>query len=123
MKKIESWKDMYSLPLHKTDYISWVYDKRSNFVFQFEPKFVNGDYAKGYLEFENNVLNKLNGGSHKFESEFTSKHGEIFYKHNHIITIRGWGNLTGIGAHNLPAETAALIQDTFCDWIIETLNK
>ena len=30
-----------------------------------------------------------------------------------FILIRDWGNLTGVGAHNLPAEKAAQIQDDF----------
>ena len=36
--------------------------------------------------------------------------------------IRGWGNLTGAGAHNLSVEEAANIQDTFADFIVERLN-
>ena len=42
--------------------------------------------------------------------------------HNKLILIRGWGNLTGIGAHNLSVEEAANIQDTFADFIVERLN-
>jgi len=39
------------------------------------------------------------------------------------ILIRGWGNLTGTGAHNLKEEEAANIQDTFAEYIVEQLNR
>ena len=42
----------------------------------------------------------------------------LFIGHK-LILIRGWGNLTGAGAHNLSVEEAANIQDTFADFIVE----
>ena len=121
---MKTYKDIYKFPLHTSKYGGWVYDAENNFVFQFEPYYnKEGQYRKGYLDFVKNVIKKLNGEEHKFESTFSSNKGEIFYKGLHIITIRGWGNLTGVGSHNLPAEEAANIQDTFEQFIIETLNK
>ncbi len=45
------------------------------------------------------------------------KNGELY------ITIRGWGNLTGIGGYNLSEEQASKIQDDFRDWIIYKISK
>lgn len=38
-----------------------------------------------------------------------------------FIIIRGWGNLTGTGGHNLDVEKAAEIQDEFGEYIIKRL--
>jgi len=55
-----TYKDIYQLPLHKPKYGSWVYDEKSNFVFQFERQYdEKGDYAEGWLEFEDKIINKL----------------------------------------------------------------
>lgn len=41
----------------------------------------------------------------------------------HVMRIRGWGMLTGVGAYNLPAEEAAQIQDDFANYCVTMLNK
>ena len=128
---LKTYKDIYKFPLHKTKYGSHVNDAEYNFVFQFEPKFTEkGNYAEGWKEFEDKVLNCLNDITPlelENKSIFTLDEGEIFINQgdvkSHIITIRGWGNLTGIGAHNLSGEDASNIQDTFAEYIIQKLNN
>lgn len=39
-----------------------------------------------------------------------------------LLDIRGWGHLTGGGAHNLPAEQAAKIQDEIGEHLAQLLN-
>lgn len=39
-----------------------------------------------------------------------------------VLDIRGWGHLTGAGAHNLPAEQAEKIQDEIGEHIARLLN-
>lgn len=126
---MKTYKDIYVFPLHKTKYSSQVYDAKGNFVFQFEPKFVNGEYLDGWEDFESEVIDCLNGSlSMNYDGVFILKDGEIFAQKTdnknvvHIITIRGWGNLTGIGAHHLHEDEAANIQDTFAEFIINKLN-
>ena len=119
--KLKTCKDIYQFPLSH----DWgrVRDAKYQFVFQFESKFdKEGNFAQGWKEFENRVVSCLNGNPEKFKHPFEAKDGEIFTNGIHVMTIRGWGNLTGIGAHNLPHDEAANIQDTFCQFIIETLN-
>jgi hypothetical protein len=113
---MKTWEDIYVLPLEKDSYGSQVYDQRDNFVFQFEE--VNEKNQQ-------DILNILNGFQNPtVEHSFVNKDGEIWMDgERHIITIRGWGNLTGTGAHNLPEDEAANIQDTFAAWIIEKLTK
>lgn len=127
---MKTYKDIYKFPLRKAKYGSWVYDAESNFVFQFEAKFEKGDYQKGWQEFEQKIIDCLNDVKPlelKEKSNFSLSEGNIFITQNgiksHIITIRGWGNLTGIGAHNLSGEEAANIQDTFAEFIVNKLNN
>lgn len=127
---MKTYKDIYKFPLHKWDGASFVSDSANNFVFQFEPKFNDkGDYQEGWLDTEEKIMNCLNG-VYQFANKdlsFYHNEGQIFAKEKqhelHVITIRGWGNLTGTGAHNLKAEEAANIQDTFAEYIVEQLNK
>ena len=41
----------------------------------------------------------------------------------HLLFVRGWGHLTGIGGYNLPPKKAAQIQDEFAEYIVEQINK
>lgn len=124
---MKTYKDIYKFPLHDC-FISddgfrsgQIFDSANNFVFQFE------DISD---ENQEKVLNVLNGVE-------TLKNDNLFFNHREgcimmnnnniletkIILIRGWGNLTGIGAHHLPPEEAANIQDSFAEFIVEQLNK
>lgn len=47
-----------------------------------------------------------------------SKNGD-----NMCLQVRGWGNLIGGGAENLPPEEAATIQDDFGEWVVHRLNQ
>lgn len=40
----------------------------------------------------------------------------------HVLTVRGWGHLTGGGALGLGEDEAVEIQDSFHKWVVETLN-
>lgn len=122
---MKTYKDIYKFPLHQWQDHSWVSDANDNFVFQFEPRFdAKGEFLEGWKELEKKALEAINGRGF-FDKEVYHKQGEIFIKdwYEPIITIRGWGNLTGTGGHNLKAEEAANIQDTFAEFIVKQLNK
>jgi hypothetical protein len=122
--------NFYKRPLVKDEYSDWVYDSKSNFVFQFELK--NFDKFRkrilGVSELIKEVIFSLNSLNHEPIEKLSLSvnpnnpieilnHGELF------ITIRGWGNLTGTGGYNFDEEKAFKIQDDFRDWVIEKLNK
>jgi hypothetical protein len=122
--------NFYKRPLVKDGYSDWVYDSKSNFVFQFELKNYDkfGKRILGVSELINQVIFSLNSLDHEPIEELSLSvnpndpiqilnHGKLF------ITIRGWGNLTGIGGYNFDEEKASKIQDDFRDWIIEKLSK
>lgn len=113
-----SFRDLYKFPFHQAKYGSWVYDANSNFIFQFE---FQGDARE-------QIIDILNGESlPKIKRELVLKDGTIFINLEDeltpLIMIRGWGNLTGVGAYNLDGEYAGKIQDTLAEYIVEKLKK
>lgn len=121
---MKNWKDIYHPPFYLAKYGSWVYDSAGNFVFQFEPMFdKQANYAEGYKGLEKKLLNCINGENTERTNKAVHKEGEIFIGDVHLITIRGWGNLTGYGGHRLSEKEAANVQDTFAEYIVEKLNE
>jgi uncharacterized protein (UPF0297 family) len=121
--------NFYKQPFRMNEYSSWVYDAKSNFVFQFKPKWdAKGNYAEGEEKLMKDVIESLNSKEHKPIENISLTVREddpncIDNNDKGFILIRGWGNLTGIGGYNLPGEVAAKIQDDFRDWIISKLSK
>lgn len=121
----------YIQPFHQAKYGSWVYDGKTNFVFQFDEvtKYdEKGNYLDGIKELRQEVILSLNSINHEpvnglklsvNENDPT----EILNNGLVFITIRGWGNLTGIGANNFSEDKATKIQDDFRDWIIYKLSQ
>jgi hypothetical protein len=111
---MKNYKDVYLFPLEELH--GWVYDQKENFVFQF---MIDDEKT------QQKILDVINGKENLKNLDLVFKHeqGEIVDKSGmSLILIRGWGNLTGIGAMNLSDEEASNIQDTFANFIVERLN-
>lgn len=111
---MKTYKEVYQLPLEYQH--GWIYDQKGNFVFQF---LIDNE------EMEKKLLDVINGKKNLTNLDLVFKHekGLIVDKKGYeAILIRGWGNLTGKGALNLPEKEAANIQDTFANFIVERLN-
>ena len=107
--------NFYKLPFYADDYIGWVYDANDNFMFQFQ--------IEGEIERIVEALNSNKRVPNKTRLTVSPTDSGLILNYGHpFIRIRGWGNLTGIGAHNLPAEEAVKIQDDLRDWIIWKLD-
>lgn len=114
---MKDYKEYYKLPLRLDEQIGWVWDSKDNFVFQFETN---------DIKTQNKIINVINEQkNNKTKSdEFTYKgSGLIRHKGIPIILMRGWGNLTSPNSFNLSPEEACYVQDTFAQFIVETLNK
>lgn len=116
---MKTYKDIYKFPLHLAKYGgNQVFDEdETNFVFQFQ-----GVKPPSQMQL---VVNVINGETNLVDPDTFFHHEHGYIKDNkgrEIILIRGWGNLTGVGGHNLPEEEAANIQDTFAEYIVERLN-
>ena len=119
----------YNRPFHRAKYGTWVYDAKSNFVFQFENKYdEKGNIIDGVTDLQEQVIFSLNALYNepidKLNLSVDAK-DETMILNNDLpfILIRGWGNLTGIGGYNFDAEKASKIQDDFRDWIIYKLTQ
>ena len=111
---MKTYKEFYQLPLEYQH--GWIYDQKGNFVFQF---MIDDEKT------EQKILDVINGKENfkNLDLVFKYEQGQIVDKSGlPIILIRGWGNLTGKGALNLPEKEAANIQDTFANFIVERLN-
>ena len=114
--------NFYTRPFHQQKYGGWVYDAKGNFVFQFEGDYDDkGNYAEGYKELTEKIIFSLNS----IEREpidglklILKNAIEIYKDEKLFVLIRGWGNLTGIGAHNFSGEKASKIQDDFVKWFL-----
>jgi len=120
---MKNWNDIYKLPIAES-YIDEedgfrskrILDANSNFIFQF----LNVQDSA-----QISALNAING-IEKLKGEdttFSYKDGYILANEHKAIMIRGWGNLTGTGGHNLSSDEAANVQDTFANYIVGKLNE
>lgn len=110
--------DLYEFPFRNSEPASWVYDANDNFIFQFE---INNKETK------EKCLSIINGDLIPTKENVFIHDGGVIYLQIEedripIILIRGWGNLTGIGAYNLKEEYASKIQDTLAEYIVNKLT-
>lgn len=108
--------NFYKKPFTIIEGDNWVYDNIRNFVFQFDGV---------SEELKQQVLDSLNSDKaipiKQLNLSFLAPI-EILNNQKPFITIRGWGNLTGDGAHNFPPQKAQKIQDDFRIWLLEKLT-
>lgn len=114
MKKID-WENYFKLPFYN-DY-GRVVDKDYHFTFQFNNERLENLNDK--------IIAIINGDlASDFKHNFRYEDGEIFnekYKDMPIITLRGWGYLTGI--KRLSSKDAREVQDKLGKYIINKLNN
>lgn len=118
---MKHFREIYELPLVQDIYEQWVSnrisDSKGQFVFEFT---MNDEKA------QSKILDAINGVKPLENKELSFIHSEGYIIDDYerkIILIRGWGNLTGGGGHNLSSEDAANVQDTFAEFIAYQLNK
>lgn len=113
---MKTFKEVYKMPFEKWDESGWIYDQDSNFCFQLE--FINAEKEQIMIDVINGETNLQNK-----EVNFYHKNGEIWNNSGtHVITIRGWGNLTSPNCFGFSDEEACNVQDTLAEHIIERLN-
>lgn len=112
--KIESFRDVWQLPLHVDEY-SNTYAWSANNVMALT-------FATDDDILIRAIVDRINGGDVELEGEW-QRSGTTFYRDGGaVFIIRGWGHLIGGGALRLPVEKAAQIQDEFCDFILSQLK-
>jgi hypothetical protein len=114
-----SFRDLYQFPFHQAKYGSWVYDAIGNFIFQFE--FDNEETREKIIKILNGEIVEYNSQEVKIDGGYITIN--INGDWLNLILIRGWGNLTGVGAYNLDGGYAGKIQDTLAEYIVEKFSK
>jgi hypothetical protein len=69
------------------------------------------------------ITSAINGVQEFKIPDLKHEEHEFFKGDKYIFCVRGWGNLTGIGGHNLKPEKAAKIQDTLIEYIFKILTQ
>lgn len=113
---MKDWKDVYKLPFKLDSYGQHVFDSRNNLVFEFDEYIANPSTLLKAINDEKVIEQKAN-------LTYNEKDQCIYVDNEPVISIRGYGYLTGIGGLKLSHENAAHIQDTLAEYIIEQLNK
>ena len=137
MKKNQTnltWQDVYKLPLRQEEaapFMVMTADNQRAFDFEWPAwdTYEKDSHIDGKSILV--IIEKLNGDNSVILENyynFSYHDGEIWAfstkakKKKHIMLIRGWGHLTGIGGLHLSESAAAKIQDDFGNFIVETLN-
>lgn len=120
---MESFSKYYDMPLRVDDYCPyyvWTKDNEMAFNYLDEERIDNRDLVEIY-----EIVNAINGyGPGKFNTSINPNRNDIIQIDGvDKLLIRGWGNLTGQGAHNLSNEEAIKVQNDFAKWIVEQLRR
>lgn len=120
---MENFKKYYKFPFHIDEYCSfyiWTKDNEMAFNYLDEKKINNEDTSEIIA-----IVNAINGyGPGIFNASINPNQNDtIQIDGEDKLLIRGWGNLTGTGCHNLKPEEAIKIQNDFAKWIVEQLRK
>ena len=114
--------DFYKTPLKCDIDAGWVYDSEDNFMFQFEE--CVPDNIIGEIIYYLNRDEPASKNNFKLHPEDPTVIQMKICSEEWVdgITIRGLGNLTGAGAHNMPYSRAIQIQDNLAKWLLYKLN-
>jgi len=104
-------------PFKVCKYSSHVDDSRGNFCFQFATYRTDKEKLL-FQNIVNGVTPSFGMGMYKFNKD----EGVITFDDKEIITIRGWGFLTGTGGLNLSGDEANEIQNKLGEYLTEKLN-
>ena len=112
---MKTWTDVYKLPMKMDYYGGYIFDSRCQMMAQFvgEMEEDNSDMfdciTKKYTELD-------------AEFEYRQRDQMVLADGEEVISIRGYGYLTGVGGLKLPHDEAAKIQDEFGQYIVDKLN-
>lgn len=121
---MESFKKYYKFPLRIDEYCQeyiWTDDDQMALNYLDERKL----YKQKDTAEITAIVNVINGeGVGNFDASISLEESDIIQINGEDkLMIRGWGNLTGTGCHNLKPEEAIKIQNDFAKWIVEQLRK
>lgn len=121
---MENFKKYYKFPLRIDEYCQeyiWTKDNETAFNYLDDKRLYKDEDTSEIIA----IVNAINGeGIGNFDASISPTESDIIQINGEDkLLIRGWGNLTGAGCHNLKPEEAIKIQNDFAKWIVEQLRK
>ena len=121
---MESFAKYYEMPLRVDDYCpSYIWTKDNEMAFNYldERRLYKYEDTSEIIA----IVNAINGyGPGTFNARVSPKQNDVIQIDGEDkLLIRGWGNLTAPGCHNLSNEEAIKVQDDFAKWIVEQLRR
>ena len=113
---MKEFKKYYKLPLKldEAPYSTYAWTEDDNMALMFDDNIDREDAQK--------IIDIINDEREDKLAILTFEGVDFFNNEKYIFCIRGWGNLTGTGANNLPQDRAEVIQDNFRDFIYNKLK-
>lgn len=117
-----NFKDYYLFPLQLNFGVCHTDDGER--AFDFYSKYYSGDGYTVCKETKQEIIDIINGDDNKKLDihDLTYDSSYVYAGGIWLISIRGWGHLTGTGGLNLDTELASKIQDAFGEYILERLK-
>ena len=134
-KRDMTFKDVFKFPLEALEGLSSkVFTADHAMAFDFPSNFMRRIYPDLIVTGEETrfkILSCINGVSPSPKTELILTYDpdstiifiEIEGKQREFIIVRGWGNLTGCGGHNLSEKVAVRLQTEFAEYIIKKLTE
>lgn len=121
---MESFAKYYEMPLWVDDYCQtyvWTKDNEMAFNYLDEKRLYKDEDTSEIIA----IVDAINGyGPGCFNASINPEHNDVIQIDGvDKLLIRGWGNLTAPGCHNLNNEEAIKVQDNFAKWIVEQLRR
>lgn len=113
-KEITKWQQVYQLPI-KYDDMNYCWSKNGTMTLMFDEVVSEKDRQM--------IVKAVNGETELKMEGLTFDGCDFLLNGTYIFCVRGWGNLTGTGALNLPEEKALKIQDEFINHVHRALAK
>lgn len=109
-----TFKEVYELPLRNDEWGCYAWANNDTMSLMFDFGVSNEDRKK--------VVDAINGEAEHKIPNLRKDVTDFFDGDTYIFCVRGWGNLTGIGALNLPSAKAEKIQDEFAEHVFKSLT-
>jgi hypothetical protein len=113
---MSKWEKYYKLPLRldPSPYSSYAWGEDDSMVLGF-----SNEISREEVRY---IIDVINGDEASGFENLNFSDTEFFVEDKYICEIRGWGNLTGIGGHDLTQEEAEEIHMDFRDFIYHQLK-
>ena len=106
-------QNIFKLPIKRDDCSVYIYTSDNKILFNI---LIDDDVLI------DSIIQKINGEINiKFNAKYENQ--RIYINNQPTLLIRSFGYLTGIGGLHLPPQKACEIQDEFCKFCVNQLNK